>query len=303
MALHRIAAVTALMIVATPTARADANSLFEMLGPREIGVGESMRGEAKGALAITLNPAGLPLTRELVFESTYGYRPDDGANIIAISACDSTVPIPGCFYYRYFSADPDIGGTSFNRRAHEAGYVAARSIGPNFVLGFTYKYFDYNSDLTGENEGDASGHGLDFGLTFVGSEHLRLGFVGYNVAKTTDSANYPRAFGGGIVVRPTAPLTLSADALFNTELAEDQSTGRFGGGVEYFLVSSDQQAGYPLRAGVVHDNTFDATYLTGGLGYRTPKVGVDIGMRKQVAGDGDELLVIGSIRVFAPSRQ
>jgi hypothetical protein len=301
MSIHRIAAATFVLLVSSaPAALAQANSLFDGLGPRELALGESMRGEATGALATTLNPAGLPLSRELVLESGYGYRPWDGASVFAISACDSTVPVPGCFYYRFFTAEPEISGMSFNHRAHEVGYVAARAIG-RFVIGATYRYFDYNSDLEGENEGDAAGHSADLGLTFVGSEALKLGFVGYNLVSTEDSANYPRAFALGLVLRPTQTMSLSADGLWNTDLPEGQSTGRYGGGFEYFIVDSKQQAGYPLRIGAVYDNTFDGTYVTGGAGYRSMSVGLDVGVRKQVAG-GDELMVIGSVRVFAPNR-
>ncbi len=298
--MHRITAATVLLMVSSaPTARADANSLFDALGPREIAVGESLRAEAKGGLATILNPAGLALSKELVLESSYGYRPADGANIAAISACDSTVPVPGCFYYRYFSADPEVSGVDRTRRAHEVGYVAARAVG-RFVLGVTYKYFDYNSDLAGE--GDVSGSSTDFGITLVPSNGLKLAFVGYNLLSSGDSPQYPRAYAAGLVLRPSPSLTLSADALWNTELEEDQSTGRYGGGGEFFVVGSDQMSGYPLRAGIVYDNTVDGTYATAGVGYRTIKLGLDIGMRKQVGGEGDELLIIGSIRLFAPAR-
>ena len=198
--MHRITAATVLLMVSSaPTARADANSLFDSLGPRELAVGESLRAEAKGGMATTLNPAGLPLSKELVLESSYGYRPSDGANIVGVSACDSTVPVPGCFYYRYFSADPDDN----TRRAHEVGYVAARAVG-QFIVGVTYKYFDYNSDLTGES--DQSGHSTDFGITLVPSNTLKLAFVGYNLFSSGDSPQYPRAYATGLVLRPTARL-------------------------------------------------------------------------------------------------
>jgi len=296
-----VAAGLLLVVVMASAGRVDASSLFELLGPRAIAVGEAARADAKGAEAISLNPAGLALNKELAFETSYGRRGEDGADVLVVSACDSTVPVPGCFYYRYLNADPTIGGTSFRRRAHEVGYAAARAIGPSLVFGFTYKYFDYNSELTGDHQGDASGHSIDLGLEFIGSENLKLGIAGYNLAKSADSSNYPRAFGGGILLRPVPSLSITADAVFDTEVDEGQSSGRYGGGVEYFWLSSNKQTALPLRVGVVHSSVVNATYMTGGLGYRTPKIGVDVGMRKQVAGDGDELMIVGSIRVFGPA--
>ena len=44
-------------------ARADTDSLNDMLGPREIAVGEAMRGASTGATAVGMNPSGLPLVR------------------------------------------------------------------------------------------------------------------------------------------------------------------------------------------------------------------------------------------------
>src|SRR5678809_1533055 len=55
------------------TAHADGDAL----GPREVAVGEALRANATGASAIGMNPAGLPLNRELVFEGGYGYRLSD----------------------------------------------------------------------------------------------------------------------------------------------------------------------------------------------------------------------------------
>ena len=39
------------------------------------------------------------------------------------------------------------------------------TINRQIILGVTYKYFDYNSELTSDKEGDASGHSTDIGST------------------------------------------------------------------------------------------------------------------------------------------
>src|ERR1043165_1694007 len=78
------------------TAHADGDALVDNLGPREVAVGEALRASATGASAIGMNPAGLPLNRELVFEGGYGWRGTDDATLIGVSACDSTNAAPGC---------------------------------------------------------------------------------------------------------------------------------------------------------------------------------------------------------------
>lgn len=286
---HPLAAAALLSVVAlSSSARADANSLFDYFGPRELALGESMRANATGAAAITLNPAGLSMSRELVFEGSYGYRDIDSADSLTISACDSTVPVPGCFYYRYFTAD---GG----RRVHEAGYLASRAITPTIAIGVNNKYFDYEDELE-----ETSGYAADLGLIFMPSTGVQLGVAGYNLLRTEESSQYPRGTGVGLVLRPTSGLTLGLDAMWHMELEDDEKSGRYGGGIEYFLLADGGQSGYPLRAGTVHDRTSGETYVTAGVGYRTMKVGLDLGARRAVDG-GDELTVLGSIRLFAPT--
>jgi hypothetical protein len=293
---HRIIAAVLALLVLRADARADANSLNDGLGPREISVGESMRADARGSLATTLNPAGLALNNELVFEGSYGYRPGDEASAVAVSACDSTVPIPGCFYYRYFTATPELGGEQLDRRAHEFGAVAARRLSPRVLIGITSKYFDYESDVP--DEGNKDGFGFDLGVTVLASNAVNVAFVGHNIW-AADTAQYPRAVAGGVMVRPSPMLSLGFDALWNLDTAEGESTGRYGGGAEYYFSSADRQNGYPLRAGAVYDNQLEATYITGGVGFLSGKMGLDVGARKQVDG-GDELMIHASLRLFGP---
>jgi len=273
-----------------------ADSLNDYLGPRAIAIGESLRADARGGLATTLNPAGLALGRELVFEGSYGYRAVDGASAVSVSACDSTVPVPGCFYYHYFTAAPDVSGTMEDRRAHEGGFTVSRAIASRVSLGLTTKYFDYESSMPGEE--DASGLTFDLGSTIVLSPSFNAAVVGYNLWGE-DSAQYPRAVAGGLVARPAGALTLGMDALWNLDADRAGSSGRFGGGGEYFVRSASMQTGYPIRLGGIYDQGRDAGYVTGGLGLISLKLGVDVGARVQVSG-GDEVMVHASLRLFGP---
>lgn len=290
------AAIVALLVSTSP-ALAD-TALSDYFGPRELSVGESLRAEATGARAITLNPAGLALTRQLVFEGSYGFRPEDSASSLAVSACDSTNAVPGCYYYRYFSAEPTVGATEFSRRAHELGIALSRALSPQIAVGVTTKYFDYNSDMLGEMDSD--GFNVDAGLVFRPSSAFSIGMAGYNLVGA-DSPQYPRAVGGGLALRPSPNIGISADAVWNLETDEEQTPGRYGGGIEYFYRSSDKLSGYPIRAGAVYDNPTDSAWLTAGLGFTNPKLAIDVGARKQVDG-GDELLILAGLRLFGPTQ-
>jgi hypothetical protein len=287
-------AASAAVVSTVGPARADADALVDHLGPREIAVGESRRASAIGGMAVSLNPAGLPLTRELVFEGGYGYRPSDSASLVGVSACDSTTSMPGCFFYQYVTASPDVGGMESHRRAHTAGLTLSKSLADRIILGAAVRYFDYESDVMGEE--DSSGLNWDLGATAKLTDSINLGVVGYNLWGE-DSVQYPRAVGAGALISPVAPLALSVDGVWN--LDADGSTGRYGGGAEWFFSGSGGQTGYPIRAGAVHDVALDGTFLTAGLGITTMKVGFDVGGRMQVDG-GDETLIIASLRVFGP---
>ncbi len=285
--------VLAAVLVPVAGARADADSLNDPLGPREVALGEGLRAGAVGAMATTLNPAGLPLTRELVFEGSFGYRPDDSASMVGLAACDSTNAMPGCFYYHYAGMSPEIGGMALGRRTHVGGMTLSRPINQRVNIGAGVKYFDFESDNMAEES--ASGWNWDVGVTVRLTDILNVAGVGYNLAGT-ESLEFPRAAAGGILLRPGQGFSLGFDALWN--LDREGKTGRYGGGGEYFISTQGGRTGYPLRVGAVHD-VATGTYVTGGAGIATMKLGFDVAARKQVS-DGDELLVTASLRVFGP---
>jgi hypothetical protein len=272
-------------------AHAEPDSLDDLLGPREIAVGEAMRAGATGATAIGLNPAGLPLNRELVFEGGYGYRQSDSASLVGISACDSTNAVPGCFFYSYAGSNPELGGMAMSRTAHIAGTSLSRQLSPRVMIGSTTKYFRFDSNVMSEEK--KSGISFDLGMTIRMTEMINLGVSGQNLWGTEDSEHFPRAVGGGVFARPTPMFALSFDSRWKT----DGSGARYGGGAELFLRSS--QMGYPLRVGAVHDNGLGSTYVSGGIGIANIKWGIDVAARREVKG-GDETLVLASMRFFGP---
>ncbi|ACY12787.1 hypothetical protein [Haliangium ochraceum] len=266
-----------------------ADSPSDYLGAREVAMGDGLRADARGAAAATLNPAGLALNRELVFEGSYGYLADDpDAHVVAASGCDSTVPIPGCFQYRYFRRSPVDGEARF--RVHEFSTSLARAFGQVASAGVTIKYIDEAGP-----EGDDSGIAVDGGILLRAHSVAQLAVVGYNLV-TFDETNYARAVGAGLAVRPLPALAVTADGLW--QLGQDGSTGRYGGGAEYFISTTNGQSGYPLRAGVVHDVAEDATYVSAGLGIASSSVGIDLGGRKQIGGDGFD--IVANLRIFGP---
>ena len=179
----------------TGNARADADSLDDVLGPREIAVGEALRGAATGASSVDLNPAGLSLNRELVFEGGYGYRASDSASLVGVSACDSTNAVPGCFFYEYAGSNPELGAMTMHRTTHLGGLSLSRALVPRILVGATAKYFRFSSEMPRESK--ASGTTFDLGATIRLNELFNLGVSAQNLWASTESAQFPRAVGGG----------------------------------------------------------------------------------------------------------
>ena len=273
------------------SAHAETDSLDDQLGPREMGVGEAMRAGATGATAIGLNPAGLPLNRELVFEGGYGYRASDSASLVGVSACDSTNALPGCFFYSYAGSSPELGGMELSRTAHVGGASLSKLVVPRIMLGATAKYFRYSSNVM--DEPDAKGFTFDAGATVRMTEMINVGVSAQNILGTEDSVHFPRAIGGGVLARPIPTLAVSFDSRWKT----DGGGARYGGGGELFLRACDY--GIPLRAGALHDNGLGSTYVTGGIGIANMKWTLDVGARREVRG-GDETLILASMRFYGP---
>lgn len=275
-------------------AAADGDSQSSLANPHAIAVGEAVRGGGTGASAIGFNPATLPLDRQMVFAGSYGYRTGDSASLIGVSGCDSTNRLPGCFFYNYIGASPDLaGGTSGERTTHVGGVALSRVLVPRVMIGATAKYYHFRSDITGE--ADADGFVFDFGATLRITDQVNLGVSGQNLFESDEqSPQFPRTLGGGVFVRPAPTIALGFDTRWRLD---DDHSARYGGGGELALRAGS--LGLPIRAGGLHDNGLDATYLSGGVGLAGARWGIDITGRLQVDG-GDETLVIGSLYVFGP---
>jgi hypothetical protein len=269
----------------------------DVLSPRAIAMGEALRAAATGALSTILNPAGIVLSHTYVLEGSYGYRPDDHANIQSVSICDSvTTRVGACIYYNHLSADMTLDGQG-NRYRHEVGLTAAVPLSEGLSLGVTNKYVTYNEEpptVTPDNWSH-SGFLLDAGLDYRLMPSVSLAFVSYNLLGG-DQGAYARSLGFGAAWNASPGLLIAADGRYDLE----HDHARWGGGAEYLVSGGDAQQGFPLRAGYVYDSTDSASYFTGGLGFMTQRVAIDVGGRKKL-NHGDELMVQLSLRVFLPN--
>lgn len=284
-------------------ALADTDPLGATFGPRAVALGEALRAVAVGSLATNLNPAGIALTRSYVIEGTFGTtRDEENGTTASVSVCDSvTTRVAACLYYDFLDGDPPTGG---QRRLHEAGLTVAMPLAQMLAIGLNHRWVNYDANgITGVPDVSKNSYNLDAGLVLRPAQIINIAFVGYNLIGDDDDddpatpARFPIALGGGVALFPVPNLMVAADARW--DLSDD--SGRYGGGVEYFIGAAGGQQGFPLRAGYVYDDRDGASYVTGGAGYITPRVALDFGTRWQVDG-GDERLVQVGLRLFLPTQ-
>jgi hypothetical protein len=279
---------------------ASAAPLGDSPGARAIALGESLRAAASGALATTLNPAGVVLTRGYVIEAAYGYKPEDTMSTLNLSVCDSTTSRVGaCLSYEFLTADPALADGDGEATMHQFGLTTAVPLSPSFLLGTTTRYVRFSETMSETMPVDGSRKGaflLDAGLIVRATESVSLGVTGYNLIGGDDH-QFGRALGGGLAFTPTPKLLVAADVRYDW----GKEAGRYGGGIEYLFTTSGGQNGFPIRAGYLYDSATDGSLITAGLGWVTSRIAFDVGGRFQVAGDGNELLVQGALRLFLPN--
>jgi hypothetical protein len=275
---------------------ARADMVSDSLAPRAVGVGGALTAAAYGSVAKTLNPAGVGLTKAYVIEGAYGFRPEDDGKIASVSICDSTRRTSVCLSYDYLSSAPTEDS---ERTLHLVSLAASYPFGDRILFGITTRYLHYTENVAEPTPEDHSREGeftSDAGLVIKLGSMLNLAVVGHNLLGA-DEDQFPRAFGGGLALFATPSLMFAADARYATEL----EAARASAGAEYFFSASDGAQGFPIRAGYIYDELADAHYVTGGLGYMTQKLALDVGARKQVSGDGDELTIQFGLRLFLPN--
>lgn len=305
-------AVLALGVASAAQAAWADSALDQGFSARSLGMGASLRGAATGSAA-PLNPAGVALVKAYALEGSYGYRPDDGETQVTASVADSTSRVAMALYYSYVTASKDMllddaagmrTGT-VDRTRHEVGASTAFPISDKFALGVTPKYASYVTTLADPSTtaqttlADQGRFNLDIGGVIALMPRLTLGLVGYNLL--AHDTEYPRAVGGGLAFGLGASALVTLDTVVDlTSTADQHATGderrvKVSGGAEVVLANL-----YPVRAGAIWNSYNSDVYITGGLGYQSDRVGLDVAVRQKVEG-GSETVGIVALKFFLPT--
>lgn len=303
---------------ASPALAAD-----DMLTPRSVAMGDSLRADASGALGPLLNPAGMTLRRAYTLEAMYGFNVQDTGSHLLASIVDSvTSRVSAGVYYSFVHSDPKFtllpgGPTQGRREGNETGLALALPLGNWFSFGITTKYIRFTTDAPNPAFVDAkttpmvperlaidstvatataNGFTMDGGIALRLGESFSAAVTGQNLIPLR-SIEAPMALGTGLAYRYGTQLTLALDFVvnFNKYQKPDGSdivSYKLGGGLEWLIAGK-----VALRAGAGWDSGKPATFVSGGLAYVHQSFAIDLSYRQQVQHGVDSYIVAG-LRVF-----
>jgi hypothetical protein len=303
-------------------APAMARAQSDFVGVRALGMGEAMRATATGGEAVLLNPAGMSLTKQYVIEGMYGIQIENLGHHAFVSVVDSvTSRVAAGLFYSFIYSNPQAGfdwaggrvnSATLTRTGHAAGLALSIALGDRFLLGLTTKYLHFDTTAPLPKGAVPSQLTLDTvnGVTWDLGALIRLGdrfnitAIGYNLWDH-GSVESPLSLGMGVAYIPVPTLSINFDAVVNFTghqkvtidsmdrvHRDNEVSARLGPGLEWLAGGR-----VPIRAGVVYDTWFAATYLTLGLGYVSSQFGIDLGYRLKVDGGLENFLMLG-IRLF-----
>lgn len=299
-----------------------ATAAEDLVTPRAMAMGQSLRADATANLGPLLNPAGMTNDRAYAIEAMYGFDVRTLGSNVHLSIVDSlTSRVAAGVYYTYINTTPRItllpgGPVKAKRVGSETGLSLAMPFGDHFALGVTTKYARFTTDAPNPAY-DASvanttvpkrivldsstGSAVADGFTFdVGLEvnvgRFSLAAIGYNLIPL-HSIEAPMSLGMGIAFRPIPSLTLALDGTVDfdkykslatdTSLAKRKTTGTLGGGLEWLAAGK-----VAIRAGGRWDSGRPGAWLSMGLGYVGQSFGIDVAYQQQVDAGIDSLVML-----------
>jgi len=264
-----------------------------------------LRASPTGESAILLNPAGMTLLRSYIVSGLYQFRVSDEASLVNASVVDSaTNKIAAGLFYSFSHASPSKmllqpGSQPFALEetimTHEAGLALAYPFGSYLHIGLITRYVNITVEQP-ENTPDSvklediDTVTMDFGAIIVPFSSLRLAVVGYNVVPV-EGYEFPIQLGLGISYAFGSKFLAEFDTVLDFSRDETVAAS-YHGGAELFLANL-----VALRGGFQHDTFREASYVSGGVGFITRKVGIDLAVRQMVDGGAETLLAV-SIRMF-----
>lgn len=259
---------------------------------RGLGLGLGLRATAMSTSALAYNPAALVLGRSYHMEGNVDYLGASNTVALGGSIADSaTGRLAGAVAVRGFLSGDHGGYDGWDSRLALALPLTAQ-----LAIGLSARYLDVGTEVATEDGGSWEDQDVVSGFTMDASVGLRLGsmvhlaVMAYNFIDR-ESPLLPVMGGASLALTPLPELTLGIDGLLDfTSFGAAKLS--FGTGVEYMAAQT-----FPLRIGYSLDSGRKLHRLTFGIGYTDQMVGLEVGLRKDIAG-GDDTRVYGALRLY-----
>lgn len=255
------ALLAAVLLPATAGAQANAQDLSTT---RSLALGDAFRAVATSNEALYFNLAGMAMAPRYEVDLAYARSTARDGDLYNVSIVDglSTSTATGLAYSRMV-AD--------GRNGHVVNLGFAWGLAGRASLGLGLKYLNFSDP---EETNAVTG---DVGLLLRPVDLLSVGIAAYNVIDV-HSVDAPLRAAVGASLGTDTSWRLAADVVF--DFAGDDAVASYHAGAEYLLAGA-----IPLRAGFKHLETTGANYLSAGLGFVGPSVGLEAAFVQNL-GDG-----------------
>jgi opacity protein-like surface antigen len=270
-------------------------------GRLETGRGAALSGAdlavSNSISALFSNPANMAESRVYHAGATASIWPEASRQAYGAAIVDSNTSstgLAGGISGTWIMQDPN----GVNRSGTDFRLGLAFPFSPKFRLGAAIKYLSLRENGNGPlgasqvssglpGQAIVRDFGVDAGITLQPVQAFSIALVGVNL-NSPGNAFAPMLAGGGIG-GGTENFTLEADVLADFSTWE-KAKARVMAGAELLLADH-----FPLRLGYRYDEGTKLQWLSGGAGYTDKSMGLELGLRRTVAGEGATAIVFSFI--------
>lgn len=295
----RCFAVCALVVAASPVCAqpcpdADCDEAAATESARGMALGTGLRASSVSTSALAYSPAGLALGRLYHIEGNVDYIPDANGVALGAGVVDSSTSQlgAGIALRGFLSGAGGWGGV-------DGRLGLAFPFSEAFAVGLAGRYITVSRDNDqGDSETLARGFTMDASFRIRPAAAFQIDLGAYNFIPQ-DNALVPVQIGTAVAFGLSDALSLGADFLIDTSTF-DKPQFLTGAGLEFLAGGA-----VPLRIGYRFDTGRKIHCVTGGIGYTSQYVGLDLSLRQQVAtgeskswDDTLDTRVMGAIRYY-----
>lgn len=244
------------------------------VGPRSAAMADAFVGFAGGLEGVFWNPAGVagqPGREVGGFAPMSGLDPDSPSFFLGYATPDEGVGAAAAWWRRDSQTLPGGEILTTDSLAYSYGKRLLKTVSAGATLRLQYEQLSFPNTIFDPVE--STGYGLDLGLLWEATPQLTAGiaFKDVNGTPLTDDSGLtsetPMEVRAGLSYRLNPQTLINLDLI---DVTDSAGSGRgLAGGIERSLNQKVQ-----LRAGVAE--TEGALTLSGGVGYVTPRLRVDI---------------------------